>query len=320
MRRRNVLLLPLAAAFAAARLRAARRAARRDPHRTDAGLPRRPGRLPQRLARLPARRGSGGRCASSSAAATARSSTCCARGSSISPGCAAIRSCATARELRLLAVPLFRGKPLYQSYLIVPATDQPHALDPRSARQGLRLLRSRFQLRLPLSRRTSLVRLSERPDAFFGRTLLHLGAPQGGRGGRRRAGAGRGGGRLRVGDAANLPHPDLTAQTRIVERVARVRLSALRRAASVCRARIRRPAAACCCAMAGDAGRRRRCCSGSTSTASRPGDGRARSTASPRMMRGGGARASHVRLRDLSLALQDPAARQRAGARHGAGW
>jgi phosphonate transport system substrate-binding protein len=76
-----------------------------------------------------------------------------------------------ARELKLLAVPLFLGKPLYRSYLIVPATDV-------QTKSILDLRGKVFAFSDPdsnsgyLYSTYSLVRLNERPDAFFGRTFF----------------------------------------------------------------------------------------------------------------------------------------------------
>lgn len=75
------------------------------------------------------------------------------------------------RELRLLAVPLFQGKPLYRSYFIVPASDV-------RTRSILDLRGRVFAYSDPDSNSGylyptySLVMLHERPDAFFGRTFF----------------------------------------------------------------------------------------------------------------------------------------------------
>ena len=121
-----------------------------------------------------------------------------------------------ARHMRLLAVPAYRGAPLYQSYLIVPAAD--------SRTASLADLRGKvFAYSDPDSNSGhlftlhSLLRARESPAAFFGRTfftyghrkvvdavgvgLAHGGAVDG-----------------YVWDSLQLLHPEFTARTRIVER------------------------------------------------------------------------------------------------------
>lgn len=121
-----------------------------------------------------------------------------------------------ARSLRLLAVPLYQGRPLYRSYLIVPATDRTTAT--------LRDLRARvFAFSDPDSNSGhlftlySLVKMRELPAGFFARSfftgahrkvvdavavgLAHGGAVDG-----------------YVWDTLALLHPALTARTRVVER------------------------------------------------------------------------------------------------------
>lgn len=121
-----------------------------------------------------------------------------------------------AARLRLLAVPLYRGAPLYQSYLIVPARDATTSTlldlrgkvfaysDPDSNSGHLFTLYSLLQRR-------------ESPSTFFAKTfftwghrkvvdavgvgLAHGGAVDG-----------------YVWDTLSLLHPALTARTRIVER------------------------------------------------------------------------------------------------------
>lgn len=73
--------------------------------------------------------------------------------------------------LRLLAVPLSEGKPLYRSYLIVPADDT-------RVRSILDLRGKVFAYSDPdsnsgfLYTQSQLIGLSERPSAFFGRTFF----------------------------------------------------------------------------------------------------------------------------------------------------
>jgi phosphonate transport system substrate-binding protein len=120
------------------------------------------------------------------------------------------------RELRLVAVPLWRGQPLYQSYLIVPADDR--------RTRSIRDLRGRiFAYSDPDSNsgylypRYLLTTLGENPATFFSRTfftwahrkvvevvgvaLAEAGAVDG-----------------YVWEALAESHPQLTGATRIVER------------------------------------------------------------------------------------------------------
>lgn len=121
-----------------------------------------------------------------------------------------------ARSMRLLAVPLYRGRPLYQSYLIVPASD-------RSSQSLLDLRGKVFAYSDPDSNSGwlfpmhTLVRQRESPTTFFAKTfftwghrkvvdavavgLAHGGAVDG-----------------YVWDTLSLLHQQLTARTRIVER------------------------------------------------------------------------------------------------------
>lgn len=120
------------------------------------------------------------------------------------------------RELKLVAVPLWRGKPLYQSYLIVPADD--------TRSQSLLDLRGKiFAYSDPDSNsgylypRYALSTRSENPATFFSRTfftwahrkvveVVGVGLADGG------AVDGY------VWEALAISHPNLTGATRIVER------------------------------------------------------------------------------------------------------
>lgn len=119
-------------------------------------------------------------------------------------------------HLQLLAVPLYHGKPLYQSYLIVPAADT-------VTRSILDLRGKVFAYSDPdsnsgyLFTQYSLRRLKEAPASFFGKTFftwahrkvvdaVAVGLAQGG------AVDGY------VWDTLALSHPGLTGRTRIVER------------------------------------------------------------------------------------------------------
>lgn len=119
-------------------------------------------------------------------------------------------------RMKLLAVPLYRGKPLYRSYLIVPTHDT-------TTRSILDLRGKVFAYSDPdsnsgyLFTQYSLRRLDEKPATFFGKTfftwahrkvvdavavgLAHGGAVDG-----------------YVWDTLARSHPELTARTRIAER------------------------------------------------------------------------------------------------------
>jgi len=119
-------------------------------------------------------------------------------------------------RMRLLAVPLYRGKPLYQSYLIVPATDT-------TTRSILDLRGKVFAYSDPdsnsgfLFTQHSLHRLNEMPAAFFGKsffTWAHRKVVDAVAVGLANGGAVDG----YVWDTLALSHPGLTGRTRIVER------------------------------------------------------------------------------------------------------
>lgn len=120
------------------------------------------------------------------------------------------------RQLKLLAVPLYRGEPLYQSYLIVPATDRGTTtlLDLRGKVFAYSDPDSNSGHLFPLY---SLLKMRESPNTFFARTFftwghrkvvdaVGVGLAQGG------AVDGY------VWDTLALLHPQLTSRTRIVER------------------------------------------------------------------------------------------------------
>ena len=120
------------------------------------------------------------------------------------------------RHLRLLAVPLYQGEPLYRSYLIVPSRDR--------TTKGLLDLRGKvFAYSDPDSNSGhlvtlhSLLKMRESPSSFFARTFftwghrkvvdaVGVGLAQGG------AVDGY------VWDTLALLHPELTARTRVVQR------------------------------------------------------------------------------------------------------
>jgi phosphonate transport system substrate-binding protein len=120
------------------------------------------------------------------------------------------------RELKLVAVPLWRGKPLYQSYLIVPSDDT-HS-------QSLLDLRGKiFAYSDPDSNsgylypRYSLTTHGENPSTFFSRTFFtwaHRKVVEVVGVGLANGGAVDG----YVWEALAISHPQLTSATRIIER------------------------------------------------------------------------------------------------------
>lgn len=119
-------------------------------------------------------------------------------------------------QMKLLAVPLYQGKPLYRSYLIVPAVD--------TATRSVLDLRGRvFAYSDPdsnsgfLFTQYSLRRLNETPADFFGRTFYtwgHRKVVEAVAVGLAQGGAVDG----YVWDTLARSHPELTGKTRIVER------------------------------------------------------------------------------------------------------
>ncbi len=120
------------------------------------------------------------------------------------------------REMRLAAVPLFRGRPLYQSYLIVQSRDQ-------SSRSLADLRGKVFAYSDPDSNsgylypQYVLLQSGEKPAGFFRRSFFtwgHRKVVEAVAAGLAQAGAVDG----YVWETLNLTHPDLTAQTRIIQR------------------------------------------------------------------------------------------------------
>lgn len=119
-----------------------------------------------------------------------------------------------ARALKLLAVPLFKGRPMYQSYLIVPASDT-------RTRSILDLRGKAFAFSDPDSNsgylypNYLLVSLNERPNGFFGRpffTWAHRSVVEAVATGLAAGGAVDG----YVWDTLDKFQPQLTASTRVV--------------------------------------------------------------------------------------------------------
>ncbi len=119
-------------------------------------------------------------------------------------------------QMTLLAVPVYRGKPLYQSYLIVPVADT-------TTRSILDLRGKVFAHSDPdsnsgyLYTQYSLRRLNETPAAFFGKTFFtwaHRKVVEAVAVGLAQGGAVDG----YVWDTLSLSHPELTGKTRIAER------------------------------------------------------------------------------------------------------
>jgi phosphonate transport system substrate-binding protein len=120
------------------------------------------------------------------------------------------------QDLRLLAVPMYRGRPLYQSYLIVPRGDT-------VTRSILELRGKVFAYSDPDSNsgfvypQHWLRQLRETPDTFFSRaffTWSHRGVVEAVAVGLADGGAVDG----YVWDTLSRLHPDLTAQTRVAHR------------------------------------------------------------------------------------------------------
>jgi phosphonate transport system substrate-binding protein len=120
------------------------------------------------------------------------------------------------KVLRLVAVPLYQGEPLYQSYLIVPSADkQTHSL--------AELRRKNFAFSDPDSNSGHLyieyllATQGENSSSFFGKTFFtwsHRKVIEAVASGLAQGGAVDG----YVWDTLSLSHPELTAQTRIVDK------------------------------------------------------------------------------------------------------
>ncbi|MBI2310931.1 MAG: PhnD/SsuA/transferrin family substrate-binding protein [Betaproteobacteria bacterium] len=120
------------------------------------------------------------------------------------------------QHMKLLAVPVFKGKPLYQSYLIVPASDQ-------QTRSILDLRGKVFAFSDPDSNSGylfpsyALFQLKERPSAFFSRsffTWAHRQVVEAVAAGLAQGGAVDG----YVWETLQIYHPELTGKTRVVQK------------------------------------------------------------------------------------------------------
>lgn len=118
------------------------------------------------------------------------------------------------QSMNLLAVPVYQGKPLYRSYLIVPASD-------RQTRSIADLRGKVFAFSDPDSNSGYLVpayelhRLQEKPSTFFSKTFFtwsHRKVVEAVAAGLAQGGAVE----SYVWDTLALQHPELTMQTRIV--------------------------------------------------------------------------------------------------------
>jgi len=118
------------------------------------------------------------------------------------------------KDFRLLAVPVYHGKPTYQSYLIVPATD-------RKTNSIVDLKGKLFAFSDPDSNSGYLVPvyelsiLNKKPNTFFSKTFFtwsHSKVIEAVASGLAQGGAVDG----YVWDSMALRHPELTSQTRIV--------------------------------------------------------------------------------------------------------
>jgi phosphonate transport system substrate-binding protein len=118
-------------------------------------------------------------------------------------------------EFSLLGVPVWRGKPLYQSYLIVGAGDP--AADLADLRGGAHAFSDPDSNSGYLVTASDLARRGETPDRFFSRAIFtygHRNVVRSVAGGLTRSGSVDG----YVWEALNLAEPGLTAGTRVIAR------------------------------------------------------------------------------------------------------
>lgn len=120
------------------------------------------------------------------------------------------------KDLQLVAVPLYQGEPLYQSYLIVPSSD-------KQTRSLADLRWKNFAFSDPDSNsghwytRYLLAKQGETPSSFFGKTFFtwsHRKVIEAVAAGLAQGGAVDG----YIWDTLSLAHPELTSQTRVVDK------------------------------------------------------------------------------------------------------
>jgi phosphonate transport system substrate-binding protein len=118
-------------------------------------------------------------------------------------------------NLALLGVPIWRGEPLYQSYLIVRADDPASSLS--DLRGGTHAYSDPDSNSGWLVTASDIVRMGERPEGFFSRTLFaygHRNVARSVAGGLTRSGSIDG----YVWEALAQVEPDLTARTKVIGR------------------------------------------------------------------------------------------------------
>lgn len=118
-------------------------------------------------------------------------------------------------ELSLLGVPVWRGRPLYQSYLIVAADDPATALS--DLRGGTHAFSDPDSNSGFLVTASDLARAGETPDQFFSRVIFtygHRNVVRSVAGGLTRSGSVDG----YVWEALSSAEPDLTARTKVIVR------------------------------------------------------------------------------------------------------
>jgi phosphonate transport system substrate-binding protein len=118
-------------------------------------------------------------------------------------------------DLTLLGVPVWRGNPLYQSYLIVGAEDSAQSLD--DLRGGAHAFSDPDSNSGFLVTASDLARAGDTPDGFFSRTIFtygHRNVVRAVAGGLTRSGSVDG----YVWEALSAAEPHLTARTRVIAR------------------------------------------------------------------------------------------------------
>jgi len=116
-------------------------------------------------------------------------------------------------DLSLLGVPVWRGRPLYQSYLIVAADDP--ATDLADLRGGAHAFSDPDSNSGFLVTASDLARMGETPERFFSRVIFtfgHRNVVRAVAGGLTRSGSVDG----YIWEALNAVEPDLTARTRVI--------------------------------------------------------------------------------------------------------